>query len=308
VDKPNEFELLTRIAWMYYFGKMRQQDIADKLDLSRIKIARSLKSAQDKGIVNISISDANTSLYSLEQQLTELSDLSYAVVVPYLPDLFDSICRGAGHLLNDLIDSSGTLGVGLSRTLHNVARYMDKEQINFSSVVAICGMSNPRLATHLNMGMGIAEAMSIDYYPILAPLRASPHTDAGMIKRDQLVSSVLKMAEQVDIALVGIGAMHDSELTEMSSVTVSERREIDNSGCIGEIVGNYFTIDGKIIITSTNERLICATFPMRCPVIAAAGGPSKVVAMVGAIRSGLIQGLVTDEQTARKAIALLESS
>ena len=107
---------------------------------------------------------------------------------------------------------------------------------------------------------------------------------------------------------MGIGNIHDSELREMSNITAPELQSIDTSGCIGEINGNYFTIEGEIVRSTVTERVIAVKFPMRCPVIAAAGGSKKVVSIVGAIRSGLIQGLITDEQTAEEVIAILRSS
>ena len=66
-----------------------------------------------------------------------------------------------------------------------------------------------------------------------------------MIKGDPFVSSVLERAEQVDIALVGIGAMRSSQVSEMSNITAEERRLIFDKGGVGEILGYYFTLEGK---------------------------------------------------------------
>ena len=71
INKFKENEILTRIAWMYYYGKMRQQDIGDKLGVSRITIARSLKSAQDKGIVNVEISSEGISISNEDRSNSE---------------------------------------------------------------------------------------------------------------------------------------------------------------------------------------------------------------------------------------------
>lgn len=300
-----ETELLTRIAWMYYYGKMNHEDIAKVLGLSRIKVTRSLKAAHEAGIIEITIRSEYASLLSLEAQIKELTGLQYCIVVPTIADLADSLCRGTAHLFNDILKYTGSLGVGLSSTLKNLSRYINKEKNSFSSVVSICGAANPRLAySPMNIGLSIAEALSIDFYTIWAPLIVADDTDNPAIKRDKYISMVLDMAAQVDVALIGIGNIVDSQLMQMGYISSKESDSIIQSGCVGEIIGNYFTIDGHKVSTSIDKRLISVKFPMKCPVIGVAGGAKKVRAIVGAMKSGLIQGLVTDERTAEEILQI----
>ena len=302
-----ETELLARIAWMYYYGKMNHEDIAKVLGLSRIKVTRSLKAAHEAGIIEIHIRSENASLFSLETQLKEVSGLEYCVVVPTIADLADSLCRGTAHLFNDILQYRGSLGVGLSSTLKNLSQYIAKEKNRFSSVVSICGAANPRLAySPLNIGLSIAEALSIDFYTIWAPLIVADSSDNSAIKRDKYISMVLDMAAQVDIALIGIGNITDSQLMQMGYISSEESESMIQTGCVGEIIGNYFTIDGHKVNTSIDKRLISVKFPMKCPVIGVAGGAKKVRAIVGAMKSGLIQGLVTDERTVREILRVFE--
>jgi DNA-binding transcriptional regulator LsrR (DeoR family) len=126
--KSQDTELLTRIAWMYYYGKMNHEDIAKELGLSRIKVTRLLKTAHEAGIVEIKIRSENASLFSLEAAMKERTGLAYCIVVPSIADLDDSLCRGTAHLFNDIVTCTGSLGVGLSRTLKNVSRYIEKEK------------------------------------------------------------------------------------------------------------------------------------------------------------------------------------
>ena len=302
-----ETELLTRIAWMYYYGKMNHEDIAKVLGLSRIKVTRSLKAAHEAGIIEIHIRSENASLFSLEAQLKAVSGLEYCVVVPTIADLADSLCRGTAHLFNDILQYRGSLGVGLSSTLKHVARYIAKEKNRFSSVVSICGAANPRLAySPLNIGLSIAEALSIDFYTIWAPLIVADSSDNSAIKRDKYISMVLDMAAHVDIALIGIGNIADSQLMQMGYISGKESESMIQAGCVGEIIGNYFTIKGHKVSTSTDKRLISVKFPMKCPVIGVAGGTKKIKAIIGALNSGLIQGLVTDERTAEEVLQFFE--
>lgn len=299
-------ELLTRIAWMYYFGGMNQQEIADEFSCSRIKIVRLLKQTLDSGLVHFTISGSNYSLFSLERELKAAANLKYCLVVPSLPDLSDALSRGAAYLCNDIIQMKGSLGVGLSRTLGRMYRYLDKEKCRINSVISICGTTNPNLAlTQLNSGFHIAQALEVDFYTIWAPVIVGPEVDAKSIKQDIYISMVLEMAEKADYALIGIGNTADSPLLEMEYISDEDYKTITSSGAEGEILGRYFSMDGKIKNTGTEKRVISVDFPMRCPVIATAGGLGKSRAIVSVIRSGWIQGLVTDEKAALGVLELL---
>ncbi len=79
---------------------------------------------------------------------------------------------------------------------------------------------------------------------------------------------------------------------------------------VGEICGSYFTLDGSPILLEMNERTIALGFQdlVRVPTRVAMGwGARKALANVGAARSGLVNVLITDEETAREMLLFLES-
>jgi DNA-binding transcriptional regulator LsrR (DeoR family) len=301
-------ELLTRVAWMYYYGGMNQQEIADELSFTRVKITRLLKLAVDRGIVHITIDKSYFSLFSLENELKNVSGLRYCIVVPSDGNLIDAISRGVAHLCGDIIGIRGNLGVGLSRTFNQVDLYLNKEKCRISSVVSICGTTTPNLSLKSgNSGYRIAQVLGVEFYTIWAPVIVGPGVDGRAIMQDRYISMVMEMANNVDYALVGIGNVDDSQLIESKYISGDDYKSIMACNVEGEILGHYFTVDGIVKPTIINDRLISVDFPMKCPVLAAAGGPAKIRVIAGAIRSGLIQGLVTDEKTATAVIAMLKT-
>jgi DNA-binding transcriptional regulator LsrR (DeoR family) len=129
--------------------------------------------------------------------------------------------------------------------------------------------------------------------------------NAASIKEDKYISKVLRMAENVDYTLIGIGNIRDSQLLSMQYISDEDIRNIEAAGAEGELMGDFFTIDGKKIKTGLENRIIAVDMPMKCPVIAVAGGAEKVNAIVSVLRSGMIQGLVIDEKTAQGVLKIL---
>jgi DNA-binding transcriptional regulator LsrR (DeoR family) len=72
-------------------------------------------------------------------------------------------------------------------------------------------------------------------------------------------------------------------------------------GAVGEITGWAYDAKGKLIKGGTNRRLtsIPPQMPAQTTTIAAAVGQAKVPAIKAALVGGLINGLITDEATAR---------
>ena len=50
-----EAQLQARVAWYYYVGGMTQQEIADRLDLTRVRVNRIVGHARAEGLVHIDI-------------------------------------------------------------------------------------------------------------------------------------------------------------------------------------------------------------------------------------------------------------
>ncbi len=293
--------ILNRVAWMYYYGDMKQQEIADKLNISRVTVNRLIKQARKEGIVEIRINPNYMKMFEIEDELKEKSKLEHVVIVPDTSDINEALCQGTAHLLNDVLESKGKLGVGLSGTLKNLHHFVREDKVSFDSIVSICGASYPDLSmAPLNVGFTLADALDVSYYTIWAPVLVSDESNSIMIKKDKYISKVLDMARAVDYAIVGIGEVNSSKLTEIGYISDQELQDVVNQGAAGEIIGHYYDIEGNKIDTPISDRLISVDFPMTSPVIGVAGGNNKVLPILGAIKTGYITALVVNESTARE--------
>jgi DNA-binding transcriptional regulator LsrR (DeoR family) len=75
-------------------------------------------------------------------------------------------------------------------------------------------------------------------------------------------------------------------------------------GAVGEVTGWAYDAKGHLIKSGTNKRLtsIPPQMPAEATTIAAALGPAKVPAIRAALAGRLINGLITDEATARAVL------
>src|SRR3954462_167779 len=82
----SEAHVQARVAWYYYVGGMTQQDIADRLGLTRLRVNRIVGQARADGTVRIDIRMPLASCVALEERLRARYDLKHVTVVPSVPN------------------------------------------------------------------------------------------------------------------------------------------------------------------------------------------------------------------------------
>src|SRR6056297_676303 len=73
--------LLIKISELYYKQDLKQQDIANKLKISRSKVSRMLSEARKRNLIKIKINYALADNLQLEKKFEREFDLKEAVIV-----------------------------------------------------------------------------------------------------------------------------------------------------------------------------------------------------------------------------------
>ena len=100
---------------------------------------------------------------------------------------------------------------------------------------------------------------------------------------------------------VGIGALGvQSPIFKDGFIDRAQLDELTAHGGVGEILGRFIDAEGQVVETLINGLI--TSYDIRqnpCPRIAAACGEDKRPAILAALKGKWINGLVTDEHTAR---------
>jgi DNA-binding transcriptional regulator LsrR (DeoR family) len=173
------------------------------------------------------------------------------------------------------------------------------------TVAATGGMQQP--APHFQIGEFVriaAEQMGGSPRFIHAPyLPAREARDA--LLQDATIAEQLALWDRIDAALVGIGVPHTVDSGQgRLHVTHHEQALVH---AVGDVIRHYYDLSGKPVPWDGESRLIAVSraqlrsIPL---VIGVAASVGKAPAILGAIRAGLINGLVTDLRTAQAVLAL----
>lgn len=299
----DEIEQITRAAWHYYNDGLTQNQIAEMLGVSRIKVSRLLEKGRQTGLIELRINSPYGGCLTLQKELADAFGLRDARVVPKVDDLPPTprIGRAAASLLVQMLEPNDLLAIGWGETTTSTLRYM--APIVPNSNIALVSLTGGVSAYIGNTGL---YGPQNNAHLIPTPLRVSSPELADMLRIEPYVRHVLDMAATARLALIGVGAVSSTAtLVRYGYCTSAEVELFARRGAVGDILGYFYDADGEVLDLDLHRHVVAVrpedmkTIPN---VAAAAAGPQKIDAILGLLRGRLANILVTDETTARELL------
>src|ERR1700722_19501898 len=308
-------DLLLRVAWFYYKDELTQDEIARRLSVSRASVGRMLDRARKVGLVSISLNADHLSAFEVSRQLRETFGLAEALVIPdhvESPDQHELNARlglGGAQFMSTHLRPGGTLGVGWGETVSRVIASTSFGAVGPIHMVSLTGGVDAYLPAFLSSkGEGPAEGEMTSATVIPTPIVASTPELAAALKAEPAIQAVLKQACDVDQALVGVGTpTADATIVQMGYLAADDVRTLHEHQVAGDILGQFFDAAGRVVKLPIHDRRIgidLADLTQIPKVTGVAGGLHKVDAILGALRGGFLDVLVTNELTALRLLEL----
>ncbi|MDP9314948.1 MAG: sugar-binding transcriptional regulator [Chloroflexota bacterium] len=310
-------ELLAQVATLYYDLGKSQQEIAIEFDLSRSNISRMLKEARERGIVEIFIHHPLRRVMHLEQELCKRFGLREAAVVECVPGNDDlTLTRAAklaARVLDQTLENVQLLGISLGRAVHATVNAFTPSRRFDVEVVQLMGAGsqlNPAFD-----GPALVDQTARRLTNRVRYLYAPNIVDSAVVARALLeqtnLALTLTLARQAEVALVGIGALSPvvSGLVGANVLTPEELDAFRADGVVGDICGRHFDRFGHKVTSDLDDRVIAITLDelKAIPnVIGVACTATKVEAILGALRGGYLDTLVTDSAAAEGVLTLAD--
>ncbi len=313
--EPLEDRVIAHVARMYYDRQMSRMDIAKSLGISRFRVARMLSLAISRGIVRIEFRDLPREDRALARDIeTDYGLAMCAVVAEGGPEDPQPLAMTTAAILHDLIKRGDVVGIAWGSTLATVVREIPARYEPSVDVVQMVG-STTGLGAEWDPGQltrRLADRLGGRASILFAPaLVDSPASRSALVKHPEIRSTMLQW-DRLTIAVVGIGAMPvpgeaiHSSLFGSGVLTDDEIDTLRGRGIVGDIVVHPLGADGSFAAPEVGERAMAVSVQQlqRVPrVVAVASGPAKAAAIRAALRSRVIDVLVTDQRTARGILA-----
>ncbi len=296
----------TRVAWYYYEANLTQQQIADRLGLSRLRVNRMLAQARADGSVQVQLRLPLAGCVALEARITAQYGLDDVTVVPDLPDYADRqrvIGEAAGLMLDRLLQDGQAVGVGWGRTLRASLHRVTPRAYAASWVVSLMGGLTRGSGTNtFEVATRLAETLGADCWYLAAPIYCPSEASRDALLTHSGLSAVLERAREVSLALVSCGDFSERSLLAATPLAAEQVPALRAAGAVGDLLGTFLDADGALVEHPLNHRVMALT-PRelaRVPVsILASGGLNKTAVIRAILRAGYVRRLVTDEAVAQ---------
>lgn len=314
-ERWGQEDTLLRVAWYYYKDELTQDEIARRMTISRASVGRMLDRARRTGLVSITINARYLESFELSTRLRNTFKLSEVLVVPDLngPPMTQRainarVGMGGAQYLQSHLKPTGGLGVGWGDTVSRVVSSTDTAAIGPLHMVTLTGGVDGYLQalaySRGDQGRGEVDGLTASVIP--SPIVVSTPSLAAALRAEPTIQDVLRLARSIQCAVVGVGtATPDSTLVRMGYMSASDARTLTAQGVVGDILGQFFTIDGTVLDLPIHERRIGIELTDLAnidTVVGVAGGAGKVEAIRGALAGHYLDVLVTNEDVAHRLL------
>jgi len=306
----SDYRLCVQAAMLYYRDGLSQGEIGDQLGYSRIKINRVLGMARTLGILEIRVKVPVGWHIDLESDLAAAYDLRGAVVVS--SDNTENVAastlaEGAATWLTHHLQPNMRVGLGIGRTLSHMPETFRLDQPIECTFIEVLGTVYTQDWATLDVTSKMAELAGGTREILQAPGFVT-NPDLGMLlAKEPSVADALNRARESDIMMQSVGPVDTSAILYQSGIIhADDLADLRSRGAVGDALGYYYDIDGERVQSRTDSNLIGIDLDDLRSVpwsVLVAGGTQKVEPIIGGLRGGYFNVLITDATT---ATALLE--
>lgn len=300
----SDVDVLVDVATRFHNHGQTQAQIARELRLDPSTISRYLKRARDEGIVRVEIRRPSYLHVDLGRELADRFHLARAVVVTD-DGTGTAVARAAANYCNSLFTNGTRLGLSFGRMPSAVIHALPTGTVSGLDVslllggfnVAMAGIQGYEMARHV---ASLYPHSRIHY--LQAPLLVDSAEIRHALLSDSSIQAALRAATRCELAVVGIGNLNDSApLVRYGHLSTQDRQRLARSGAVGDVCARFFNAQGEPVVDLDNRLVAIEREQLtRIPtVVAVATGPDKYAAIRGALHTGYIDVLVTDEATAQ---------
>ena len=304
--------LVEQVARQFFEQQLTKVEIAQRLGISRFRVARLLDRALADGVVRIEFRDTPSQDRELGRLVADRFRIGRCVVAESSDAA--ALARLGAEVVDGLLDPGDSIGIAWGSTVSRVVRAMPRRADASLEVVQLAGSSasfeageDPGDLTRV-----LADRLGAGHHRIHAPaFVGSVEVRAALLREPEVAAAVGRFAS-LDVALLGIGAFDmgeggqpSSSLLRSGAMSAAESKELVARGAVGDLIVHPFALAGAFVTSDLASRAIAISIPeLRAvpTVVAVAAGAAKVAAIRGALATGVVGALVTDAATARRLL------
>jgi len=306
--KLDRESLIVRCAYLFYHDKFNIKEIGQRLNISRFKVSRYIKQAEENGFVQIKFNFPGIRYETLAMDMESEFGINRVVIVPVTSEMDSKTVRTTvGHRGTEIlkeIEEVVSIGITWGRTIANMVEDLPYGMIKLGRISELTGgfgMINPELQSS-SLAPLLAKKTGASCFQMHGPIVTSDAEIAKSIMSDESLLRTIEMAKNSDIAIFGVANLTKNSMLQVSGMLSEEDMiKLKGMGVVGSLIGRFMDSEGKEVDTIYKDRSIAISWEdfMKIPErIALVAGWNKIESIKGLLAGGIATTIVLDSITA----------
>lgn len=315
MDYPH-VSILVKTAKLYYEMGLNQNEIAEQLEISRSYVSKLLAEARESEIVSFNIRDPLQIESDLERIVRQHYNLRKVIVAESRTEdnAANAVANKAALWLSSVVKSGDIIALGWGRTLYLLAKNLPQHHdISGVKTVSLYGQQSiMRQNVFSTEGlMLVAQAFNAESYVLTAPVFMSDSELKRRFLEEESIAATMEYAYRANIAVFTVGSLKSSSfLDQPGGLSEDEMQSLSAKGAVGDICLHIIDGDGIICDPKLDEQMIAVPLDilkMKDYRVAIASGRHKMDVVCAALKTGIANVLVVDEDIAKEIVGRINA-
>ncbi len=292
---------------------MNQQEIAEYLNISRVKVYRLLMKAREQGIVKIELHAPAQDFSELEIRIEKSFGIKQCIIVP-TSDSIDIVYNGFANALAKIIDrdykDGMSIGVGWGQTIKGTVEritFNKKYNMKVFPVIGGSGLVYDSDDIHANSIVSLlAGKLGAAGYILNCPAIIDSQASKEVFLKESIIRTIVDQFDKLDLVIVPIGYIGpDITIYKTRDIMAEDIEYLSKLNVVGDINSNFIDANGNLVPNRIQDRIINVTLETLKETkntVAICNGAKKIDATRAALKTGVINTLITDTSIAEKLL------
>ena len=250
----NQDTRLYLVAKMYYIDQMKQNEIADALQIQSMAVSRLLRRAEQEGIVTFHVQEPNQINWNLGKEFKKkYPHMKEVIVVDVLEgqDARVVVGKAAAFYLKGIINKNSVIGISWGRVIQRFTEALPN--MDFPDV-RVLQMSGGFLCAHeeammpSNLVKSMSERLHCGSCFLNAPLIVESNEIRTALMKDALLQYMEELSAKMDVSIYGLSALsRKTTMSNMGLLPEESYNELLRLGAVGDVMGYFIGEDGQLI-------------------------------------------------------------
>lgn len=309
---PRDATPFIEAAWLYYHDGMNQNDIAERMRISRASVVNYLNEARSRGWVRVHLDSDVFRGHRLATELCDAYGIEEALIVPddpAEPDGAGRVTRAAADWLPRLLEPGDRLGVSWGATVYQMARQVAPYPVPDLTVAQLLGSRPAALGFAAEDCTAIlAQKLGGQCINLHVPLILSDKGLRDALCAEPVVRAQLDALATCNKTVLACGTCDaGAHVVRSGILSLAEMAAYREEGAAGVICARLIDGAGRPVVADVEERMIGVSLDQmkgKEMALLVAAGPGRARPARAALLGGFVTHLATSASIAEELLGM----